>query len=64
MGEMTTCMACGAVLKNTDYPRKKTVIFGVQVDRPVVCWDIQACLRRVEKDHPTLVPDLRGLRRS
>lgn len=59
-----TCMACGTELGKTDYPRKMTRIFGVLVDQPVVCWDILACLRRVEKIHPTLVPDLRRLERS
>lgn len=58
------CMACGVRLGSQDYPRTATRIFGVLVDKPVVCWDRKACLHRVEKVHPILVPDLRRLGRA
>lgn len=52
------CMACGTRLGPEDYPRRKALIFGILIDKPVVCWDLKACLHRVEKIHPTLVPDM------
>lgn len=57
---MKTCMACGTPLTNSDYPKVNEAgqvkVFGMEVNTPVVCRDIAACLGRVEKTNPSLLP--------
>jgi hypothetical protein len=47
---MTTCMACGEVLKpGFDYPREKAEVFtGTEVgpDTPILCWEPNGCIER------------------
>lgn len=47
---MTTCMACGEVLKpGFDYPREKAKVFSdieISPETPILCWDPDACIER------------------